>query len=205
MVLAISGRDLPGDQVRVLAAVAAHLEAVLERERLRAEAGVARQERERTVTRTALLAAVSHDLRTPLAGIKASVSALRTAEITLDARDEAELLAGIEDSADRLQSLIDNLLDMSRLDSGTVVPVLAPVPLHEILPGALTGVPAERVEVDLPDPLPRAHVDAGLLERALANVVENAVRHTGPAHPVLVRAGVVGDHLVVRVIDYSPT
>lgn len=203
LVLALYGRRLPAEQLRVATAIAAQLDAVLERDRLREEARNSQRERERTAIRTALLAAVSHDLRTPLAGVKAAVSSLRADDIVLSAADQRELLATIEESADRLQALIDNLLDMSRLDSGVVAPVLSPVSVDELLSRAVSGTDPDRVRVQLPANLPLILADAGLLERALANVVENALRHAPATEPVLVSAERVGQCIVIRVIDHG--
>jgi two-component system sensor histidine kinase KdpD len=204
LVLAVRGRQLGAQDLRVVTAVATQAETVLERDRLRAEAAAGRREHERTTIRTALLAAVSHDLRTPLAAIKAGVSSLRSAEVELDPADQAALLAAVEESADRLQALIDNLLDMSRLDAGAVSARAAPVALDEVVPRALSGIPADRVTLDVPETLPLVCADAGLLERALGNIVENAVRHSPTDHPVAVTAGRVRDALVVRVADRGP-
>ena len=201
--LRLVGPRLRAGEVRLVAALATQVAAVLERDRLRAEAGTARAEKERTRTRTALLRAVSHDLRTPLAGIKAGVSTLRSTSIPLDPGDRDDLLADVDASTDRLQALIDNLLDMSRLDAGAVVPRRGPTAVEDVVARALAGVPAGRVEVDVPDDLPLLHVDAGLLERAVANVAENAVRHGGDAE-VLVQAERAGADVVVRVVDHGP-
>jgi two-component system sensor histidine kinase KdpD len=200
-VLALHGRRLPAEQLRVATAIATQLEAVLERDRLRAEAARSRREHERTAIRTALLAAVSHDLRSPLAAVLAGVGSLRADDVVLSETDRGELLETIEHSANRLQSLIDNLLDMSRLDSGVVSPVLAPVSLDELVARAMSGIEPGRVRVDVPDTLPMINVDAGLLERSLANVVENALRHSASSQEVLVSAGQVAGAVVVRVID----
>ncbi len=206
--IALTGRDITGGDLRVLMAVAAQAGALLERDRLRAQARTARREEERTAVRTALLAAVSHDLRTPLAGIKASSSTLRTLGGELSDQDRAVLLADVESSADRLQSLVDNLLDMSRLDAGAVHPRRAPVALDEVVPKALAGVPLDRageVRLDLPEGLPLVDADAGLLERALGNVVENALHHNPDGAHVVVSGGCVGEgdgrRVVVRVVD----
>ncbi len=199
--LVLRGARLDSEQTRIANVVAAQVEAVLERDALRAEARAVRAEKERTAIRTALLAAVSHDLRTPLAGIKASASALRSSQVDLDDADQRELLAQIEDSSDRLQALIDNLLDLSRLDAGAVRPRLAPVALDEVVPLALRGLPASRVTLDVPDDLPLVHADEGLLERALANVLENAIRYSPPGTPVSVSAAAMGRQAVVRVAD----
>jgi two-component system sensor histidine kinase KdpD len=199
--LVLRGRTLDSEQARIANVVAAQVEAVLERDQLRAEARAVRAERERTAIRTALLAAVSHDLRTPLAGIKAGASALRSPHVTLDAADQRELLEEIEDAADRLQALIDNLLDLSRLDSGAVRPRIAPVALDEVVPLALRAVPTASVTLDVPDALPLVLADEGLLERALANVIENAVRYSPPGTAVSVSAAAVGRQAVVRIAD----
>ncbi|WP_253905089.1 sensor histidine kinase [Arthrobacter sp. H14] len=204
MVLALRGRPISAQDLRIATAMASQTGALIERDRLRAESRNNRQERERTAIRASLLAAVSHDLRTPLAGVKASVSSLRSDLYELTPADQADLLAGIEESADQLKALIDNLLDMSRLDAGAVVPRLAPVALDEVVPRALSAIPAGRVVIDVPETLPLVNADAGLLERAVANVVENAVRHAPDAEPVLVAAGYAGTSLVLRVADRGP-
>ncbi|CAM5241425.1 Sensor protein KdpD [Streptomyces aurantiogriseus] len=120
MALALTGRALPAEDRRVLAAFAAQSAVVLDRRRLQEEADQARALAEGNRIRTALLAAVSHDLRTPLAGIKAAVSSLRSDDVEWSEEDEAELLAAIEEGADRLDHLVGNLLDISRLQTGTV-------------------------------------------------------------------------------------
>jgi two-component system sensor histidine kinase KdpD len=156
--------------------------------------------------RTALLAAVSHDLRTPLAGIKAAASALRSDDIDLDDADRAELEATIDESADRLTDLVDNLLDMSRLHAGAVSPALIPSDVPAVVHRALTGLDgAERARVTLewPADLPPVQADPGLLERVIANLVSNAVRHV-PGGPVTVTAGPLGDRLELRVVDRGP-
>ncbi|MDP1792944.1 MAG: DUF4118 domain-containing protein, partial [Acidimicrobiales bacterium] len=127
--------------------------------------------------RTALLNAVSHDLRTPLASIKASVSSLRTHDVTWSAQEAADFLAAIEDDTDRLNRLVGNLLDMSRLQTGALDLTRHAVGLDEVVSNAVDslGALALRVEIEVPEDLPLAHVDPGLLERAIANVVANAV------------------------------
>jgi two-component system sensor histidine kinase KdpD len=202
--LVLTGRTLSSDDLRVATVVAAQVETLAERDRLRADARAARAERERTAIRTALLAAVSHDLRTPLAGIKAGASALRSSDVRLSPADQHELLAQIEDSSDRLQALVDNLLDLSRLDAGVVRPHRVPVALDEILPRALAGVPSRSVALSLPNGLPLIEADPGLLERAFANMIENAVRYSPDGVPVLVSAAAVPDRVLVRIADRGP-
>ena len=149
--------------------------------------------------RTALLAAVSHDLRTPLASIKASVSTVRQDDVELTEDDEASLLATIEQSADRLNGLIGNLLDMSRLSTGSLEPFLRPASIDEVAPlahpepgrpGSPGGTQDAPVSIQLivPDDLPLVRTDPGLLERVLANLFSNAIQHSPPGRPPMMVA-----------------
>lgn len=204
MALALSGRVLPAEDRRVLGAFAAQAAVVLDRQRLVGEAEGARKLAEGNRIRTALLAAVSHDLRTPLAAIKAAVSSLRSDDVAWSDADEAELLAGIEDGADRLDHLVGNLLDMSRLQTGTVTPLIRETGLDEVVPMALVGVPDGSVGLDIPETLPMVAVDRGLLERAVANIVENAVKYSPGDALVSVAASALGDRVELRVADSGP-
>ncbi|MCI4045933.1 sensor histidine kinase KdpD [Streptomyces sp. TRM75563] len=201
MALALSGRVLPAEDRRVLGAFAAQAAVVLDRQRLVWEAEQARRLAEGNRIRTALLAAVSHDLRTPLAGIKAAVSSLRSDDVAWSEADEAELLEGIEDGADRLDHLVGNLLDMSRLQTGTVTPLIREIDLDEVVPMALGGVPEGSVDLDIPETLPMVAVDPGLLERVVANIVENAVKYNPGPEPVAVAASALGGRVELRVVD----
>ena len=156
--------------------------------------------------RTAILAAVSHDLRTPLSGIKASVSSLRAPDVEWSARETDEFLAAIEDETDRLTSLVGNLLDMSRIQTGAVMLVPQRVGLDEIVPRALSTLPSggRDVEVDVPETLPRIDVDADLLERAVANVVANARQWSPADTPVRVTGSAGGGDVTLKVIDRGP-
>ncbi|MFJ8656755.1 ATP-binding protein [Streptomyces rochei] len=204
MALALTGRVLPAEDRRVLAAFAAQAAVVLDRRRLREEADRARTLAEGNRIRTALLAAVSHDLRTPLAGIKAAVTSLRSDDVAWSEEDQAELLEGIEEGADRLDHLVGNLLDMSRLQTGTVTPLIREIDVDEVVPMALGGVPEGSVELDVPETLPMVAVDAGLLERAMANLIENAVKYSPAGRTVLVAASALADRVEVRVVDRGP-
>ncbi|WP_262704982.1 MULTISPECIES: ATP-binding protein [Streptomyces] len=204
MTLALSGRMLPAEDRRVLAAFAAQAAVVVDRQRLQKKADQAKVLAEGNQIRTALLAAVSHDLSTPLAGIKASVTSLRSEDIAWSEEDQAELLAGIEEGADRLDHLIGNLLDMSRLQTGTVTPLIQETNLDEVVPMGLTSVPEDRVDLDIPETLPTVCVDKGLLERVVANVVENAMKYSSAEEKVRVYASALGDHVEVRVVDRGP-
>ncbi|MFF3655336.1 DUF4118 domain-containing protein [Streptomyces olivochromogenes] len=204
MALALSGRVLPAEDRRVLAAFAAQAAVVLDRQRLQSEADQSRALAEGNRIRTALLAAVSHDLRTPLAGIKAAVSSLRSEDVAWSEEDRAELLEGIEEGADRLDNLVGNLLDMSRLQTGTVTPLIREIDLDEVVPMALGGVPEGSVTLDIPETLPMVAVDPGLLERAVANLVENAVKYSPSDERVLVSASAMADRVEIRVVDRGP-
>jgi two-component system sensor histidine kinase KdpD len=203
LTLALQGRVLPAADRRVLSAFAYQAAAALDRQRLAEQAKQARRLAEGNKIRTALLAAVSHDLRTPLASIKAGVGSLRSGDVQWDPEDEAELLATIEESADRLDRLVANLLDMSRLQTGVVNPLARSVSIDEVLQPSLANVPADRVKIEVPEDLPPIMADPGLLERSLANVVENAVRHGGP-EPVLISARAYGGAVEVRIVDRGP-
>ncbi|MFI6206240.1 ATP-binding protein [Streptomyces sp. NPDC051041] len=202
--LALSGRVLPAEDRRVLAAFAAQAAVVVDRRRLKQEADQAKELAEGNRIRTALLAAVSHDLRTPLAGIKAAVTSLRSDDVEWSEQDRVELLEAIEDGADRLDHLVGNLLDMSRLQTGTVTPIIRETDLDEVVPMALGGVPEDSVDLDVPESLPMVDVDRGLLERSVANVVENAVKYSPPGERVLVSASAIADRVEVRVVDRGP-
>jgi len=157
--------------------------------------------------RTALLRAVSHDLRTPLASIKASVSSLRQDDISWTREATAEFLATIAEETDRLDRVVANLLDMGRLQAGAVQVAVRPVALEEIVPAALTSLSADTsvVELDLDETSPRVEADPALLERAVANVISNALAWTRPGTPVHVSV-TERDAAVVelRVIDHGP-
>jgi two-component system sensor histidine kinase KdpD len=156
--------------------------------------------------RTALLAGVGHDLRTPLAGIKAAVSSLRQRDVTWTETETAELLATIESGADRLQRLVGNLLDASRLQAGVVSATVERVRLEELAGQALLDLASlGAVDLEIPEDLPDVLADVGLAERVLANVLENALRHdrTGP---VTVRGslGPAAGTIACDVIDHGP-
>jgi two-component system sensor histidine kinase KdpD len=156
--------------------------------------------------RTALLAAVSHDLRTPLASIKASVSSLRQTDVTWSPEDQAMLLANVEDATDKLDALIANLLDMSRLHTGSLQPFLAPAAIDEIVPLAARAAAEDGrvIDLDIPETLPLVSTDAGLVERAVANLLSNALRYSPVGRPPTVIATTAGDVVQIAVIDHGP-
>jgi len=188
----------------LLAGFAAQVAAALDRERLRIQAAQAEALAEGNRMRTALLAAVSHDLRTPLASVKASVSSLRQTDVAWSAADPAVLLANIEQNADRLDALIGNLLDMSRLHTGSLQPFLRATAIDEVAPVALLGLDGSpRLEMAVPDGFPLVLADPGLLERVLANLFSNALRHSPSARPPELRAQLLADTVAVEVVDHG--
>src|SRR5579871_4286348 len=189
----------------LLAGYAAQAAAALDRERLRTQAAQAEALAEGNRMRTALLAAVSHDLRTPLASIKASVSSLRQTDVQWSAADQADLLATIEQNADRLDALIGNLLDMSRLHTGSLQPFLRPTAIDEVAPVAAGGLDDSlRLEMAVPDGFPLVLADPGLLERVLANLFSNALRHSpGSVRPPELQAHLADGRVVIEVVDHG--
>ncbi len=188
----------------LLAGYTAQAVAALDRARLRTQAAQAEALAEGDRMRTALLRAVSHDLRTPLASIKASVSSLRQTDVHWSEEDEAELLANIEQNADRLDALVGNLLDMSRLQAGSLEPFLRAIAVDEVAPVALRGLDdADHLLISVPDDLPLVRADPGLLERVLANLFSNALRHSPPDMRPMLRAKEDGDRVVINVVDHG--
>ncbi|MEU4533779.1 DUF4118 domain-containing protein [Streptosporangium sp. NPDC023825] len=209
LVLAVRGW-LPGTSGRrVLEAFAAEAAVALRHRRLAEQAGRLRPLAEADRMRTALLAAVSHDLRTPLASARAAVEGLRATDVDWAPDDREELLATADESLAKLDRLVVNLLDMSRLQAGVLGLTLQPTALEEIVPRVVDelGPPHDRVLNRLPEDLPEIAADPALLERVLVNLVSNAVRHSPPGVAVLVGASVDGDdggHVGIRVVDRGP-
>ena len=204
--LVAEGPEIFAEDRRLLANLAAAAARAWEAQRLAEEAAHARELAEIDRLRSALLAAVGHDLRTPLAGVKAAVSSLRQSDVEWTEAERDEFLAQIEESADRLDSLVANLLAMTRLQSGVLSVSRRAVALDEVVVQALIGVHADDVVVEVPDDLPLALTDPGLLERVVANLVANARRYAPPAERVRVRGSVSQDgrELRVEVVDRGP-
>jgi two-component system, OmpR family, sensor histidine kinase KdpD len=203
LALLTSGQIGPATTAQ-LAGFGAQAAAALDRERLRVQASQAEALAEGNRIRTALLAAVSHDLRTPLASIKASVSSLRQTDVQWSPADEADLLATIEQNADRLDALIGNLLDLTRLHTGSLDPFLRPTAIEEVAPVALRGLDAPGdLEIVVPEGVPLVRADPGLLERVLANIFSNALRHSPPNQPPVLRARPHGETVLLEVVDHG--
>jgi two-component system sensor histidine kinase KdpD len=204
LTLLISGQA-PAATPALIAGYAAQAAVALDRERLRTQAAQAEALAEGNRMRTALLAAVSHDLRTPLASIKASVSSLRQTDVSWSEEDEADLLATIEQNADRLDALIGNLLDMSRLHTGSLQPFLRPTAVDEVAPVAVGGLDDSlRLEMAVPDGFPLVLADPGLLERVLANLFSNALRYSPAGRPPELHASLSGGTVCLEVVDHGP-
>jgi two-component system sensor histidine kinase KdpD len=196
---------VPAGADRLLAAAGGQAAAALDRDRLRTQAAQAETLAAGNRLRTALLTALSHDLRTPLASIKASVSSLRQTDVEWSASDRDALLENVEEGTDRLDTLIANLLDMSRLHAGVLQPVLRPAAIDEVVPLAVQAVPdGRRVEVDVPETLPLVSTDAGLLERAIANLLSNALRYSPDERPPRLIATADGTEVSVAITDHGP-
>ncbi len=206
MELVVVGPGLAAEDLALLQAFTGQLALALERRQLRAEAAVAAGLAEANDLRAALLAAVSHDLRTPLSSIKAAATSLLQQDVDWTPQATHELLATIDEEADRLNTLVGNLLDMSRLQSGALQLVMRDVGLEEVVPAAIKGLGerAQAVEVSVEETMPRVHADAALLERVVANIVGNALSWSPPDHPVRIDACAVGGRVDLRVVDRGP-
>ncbi|WBB78519.1 DUF4118 domain-containing protein [Micromonospora sp. WMMD882] len=206
LTVVLCGRRLEAADRRIVEAFAAQAAVALRQERLTEEAATARPLAEADRMRTALLAAVSHDLRTPLASAKAAVSSLRSHDVDFDPDDQAELLATADESLDRLGRLVANLLDMSRLQAGALGINATAIGLEDAVPRALDelGPEAADVTTDIPADLSAATADPGLLERVLVNLVANALRHSPPGQPPTITASAHSGQVELRVIDTGP-
>lgn len=203
--LYLRGHELPASDRRILGAFLSQIETALAQRELTKEAESMRPVAEADRLRTALLAAVGHDLRRPLAAATAAVTSLRSAELTLSASDRAELLATAEESLASLASLVTKLLDASRLQAGVLGVSLGHVALDGIVSGALDelGLAPGDVRLELGE-IPLAHADPVLLQRAVVNLLTNALRASPAGSPPVISTSVFGDRVQLRVIDTGP-
>jgi len=205
LVLALRGRKLAAEDQRLLSAFATEVAVAYQQRQLAQAAEAATQIAEADLARTALLNAVSHDLRTPIATAKAAVSSLLSDDVAWSDEDQRELLHNAAAALDRLTNLVTNLLDLSRLQAGALSVTLVPIGMEDAVSRALKTVNrAERVELDVAPELPEVLADSGLLERAIANLVENALRYQPDGIPVRVAASAHGDTVELRIIDRGP-
>ncbi|MEU6218979.1 ATP-binding protein [Streptomyces sp. NPDC047022] len=200
--LVLRGRALSASERRVLAAFAAHVGSAVERARLAEAAAEVEPVKAADRMRTALLRAVGHDLRTPLAAGWAAVTSLRSRDVEFSAADRDELLATADESMAKLSRLVENLLDLSRLQAGALTLNLRATALEEVLPPALADVPG--IEASSLEDIPPVLADPPLLERVIANLVGNAARHTPPGATVLVTASALAGRVELRIVDRGP-
>jgi len=186
---------------RVVPALASLLAVAIDRERLAAEAYDAEALRRSDAVKTAVIQAVSHDLRTPLATIETALGSLRDATLALDDTDRAELLDAIAVELERLKRLVENLLDLSRLQAGAADPVPELWTAEQLVGDALDEVDGDRVQVVLDDDLPVVRVDGVQIQRVLVNLLENALKFSPAPEPVQLRANRSRGEVVIRVTN----
>jgi two-component system sensor histidine kinase KdpD len=201
----LTGHPLEPSDRRILGAFISQLESALVQRRLASEAAGAKPLAEADRLRSALLAAVSHDLRRPLASATAAVSSLRSPDLKLSRADRAELLATADESLVALGSLVTDLLDVTRLQAGAMGVALRPVALDDVVGGALDelGLAPGQVTLDL-SPVPLVDADAALLQRSVVNLLTNAIRFSPAGSPPALATSRFGDRVQLRVIDRGP-
>lgn len=206
LVIAMAGRSLGASDRVILSAFAAQAQGLLERDRLARSAAVAARLEATERLRDALLAAVGHDLRTPLASARAAVSSLHSRDVSWSDQERDELLATAEESLERLGALVSDLLDLSRLKGGVLSVARQAVWLDELVPPALAelGPAAHAVSLRLPDDLPPAVGDAALITRVLVNIIDNALKHAPAAQAPLVSGSASPAGVELRVVDHGP-
>jgi len=204
--LYLRGPDLPASDRRILEAFLSQIESALRQRTLASEAEGMRPIAEADRLRTALLAAVGHDLRRPLAAATAAVTSLRSTEVTLSGPDRADLLETAEESLDALASLVTKLLDASRLQAGVLGVSLAPVNLDEVVLLALDelGTSPGEVQLELTADLHAVLADEVLLQRVVVNLLANAMRFSPAGSVPIISTSEFGDRVELRVIDSGP-
>jgi two-component system sensor histidine kinase KdpD len=208
LAIVVRGHLTRTEDQRLLTVFAVQAAVALEQERLAEAAEAAKPLAEADRMRTALLTAVSHDLRSPLASATAAVESLANEEIAWTAEERAELLDPAHRSLQRLARLVENLLDMSRLQAGAIAVFPEPTRLDEVVPLALdaseTTLDDVDIAIDIPATLPEVKADPALLERVVANIVANAVRYSPPGRPPRVSASAHRGHVELRIVDHGP-
>ena len=201
----VLGHPLEPSDRRILGAFVSQLESALVQRRLTSEAEGAKPLAEADRLRSALLAAVSHDLRRPLASATAAVSSLRSPDVKLSRSDRAELLATADESLIALGALVTDLLDATRLQAGVIGVALRPVALDDVVGGALDELRLSPGEVTLDlTAVPMVDADAALLQRAVVNLLSNATRFSPAGSPPALATSQFGDRVQLRVVDKGP-
>jgi two-component system sensor histidine kinase KdpD len=181
---------------------------VIERARLRRESLQIELLKRTDALRAALLSSVSHDLRTPLSSIKAAASSLLQEDVQWDEEARQSFALAIEHEADRLNRLVGNLLDMSRIEGGALKPEKEWYPvdelIHDVLDHMQPVLQGRTVQTHLPEDLPPVELDYLQMDQVLTNLIENAVRYTPPESPIEVSAQVDGEQMVISVADHGP-
>ncbi len=204
--LVLRGHPLAAADRRLVQAFASQAVVALRQERLADEAAAAGPLAEVDRMRTALLSAVSHDLRTPLASAKAAVGGLRMSGVVFTAEDREELLATVEESLDKLNRLVDNLLDMSRLQAGALAMTPQAISIAETIATALDDIGADGhgIAIHLPDDISEVDADPALVERILVNVARNALRYSPAGQSPIISVSEHADFVETRIIDRGP-
>lgn len=202
------GRPFSRDDQLLLEAAARQATAALDRARLDARARIAQLDAETNQLRAAMFSSVTHDLRTPLASIKAGVTSLLDAAVHHDPAQERELLTTILEETDRLNRLVGNILDLARIRAGALTPTRHEAGLDEIAEAVVARLAPRldpvRVELDIADNVPSVAVDEMQLDQVISNLLENAARHSPRDGEIRVSVAAAGDHVVVRVADRGP-
>jgi len=206
LTLVARGHTLAAHDRRLVEAFATQAAIALRQERLAEQAAAVKPLAEADKLRTALLSAVSHDLRTPLASAKAAVGSLRAHDVHFSDDDRDELLATADESLDQLVRLVENLLDMSRLQAGVLGTNPQPLSTADAVAKAAEdlGPAAANAAIQVPDELAEIYADPALVERILANLLSNALRHSPPDQPPMISASEHAGTVEIRVIDHGP-
>jgi two-component system sensor histidine kinase KdpD len=204
----VGRRSLSDEETRVLATIADQLATALERERFRQEAQQAEILRRTDELRQALLSSVSHDLRTPLASIKASAGSLLADGVEWSEQDRRSFLTTIDRESDRLDRLVGNLLDMSRIEGGALRPQADWYDLGELAREVIARLRhplrGREIRLDSPDELPPVEMDYLMIDQVLSNLLENAAKYSPVGTPIHVRVRSAPEMIRTCVIDRGP-
>lgn len=199
---------LTGEQHRLLLSFASQVALALERTRLAEQARQAHLLTETEKLQTALLNSISHDLRTPLASITGVLSSLHDDDALLTEAARHEMVSTAWEEARRLNRLVGNLLDMTRLESGALKVVRQPSDVEDLVGTSLAQIPTRLqgriLKVDIPLNLPLISIDFTLMVQVLVNLVDNAIKYTPPDKPITIQATTLEDEVILQVKDRGP-